>query len=248
MQQQKAKALQPDASRQSLRDLTTNTIRAAILSGQYRPGDRLIEDKLAAEAGVSRNPVRESLRALEAEGLVELKPRRGAFVATLTEDDVLELIELRASLEGLAAKLAARRGDAALVAQIDDLLARGDAAATEPNDNALAELNHEYHELLACAGANRHLMEVMQLLRAKTQWLFGSIMTARARDSWGEHANILRAMRDGDDELAGLLASRHVADVGRFYLARDRDSSELDVDAIGVLVPPVPTSARSRSR
>ncbi len=227
----------------SLRDVTTHEIRAAILSGRFRPGERLVEDKLAADFGVSRNPVRESLRALEAEGLVEIRPRRGAFVATLSDEEVRELIELRASLEGLSARLATRRRSAELAARIDDLLQRGDAAAAAEDGEVLVQLNHEYHTMLAQAGANRHLSEIMQHLRAKTHWLFGALMISRFQQSWQEHAAILRAILAGDEELAALLASRHVVDVGRDFLSRKGAEGTNSASTLNVLVPPAPHAA-----
>ena len=201
---------------------------------------------LATEFGVSRNPVRESLRALEAEGLVEIRPRRGAFVATLSDDEVRELIELRASLEGLSARLATRRRSPELNAQIDDLLQRGDTAAAHADGEVLVQLNHEYHALLATAGANRHLAEIMQHLRAKTHWLFGALMISRFQQSWQEHAAILRAIRGGDEELAALLASRHVADVGRVFLTREGGNGAGHDGNLGALVPPAPVARGTR--
>lgn len=217
------------------------------MSGRYRPGERLVEDKLAADFGVSRNPVRESLRTLEAEGLVEIRPRRGAFVATLSDEEVRELIELRASLEGLGAGLAARRRSAELSAQIEDLLQRGDTAAARQDGEVLVQLNHEYHTLLAKAGGNRHLSEIMEHLRAKTQWLFGTLMISRFQQSWQEHAAILRAIQAGDEQLAALLASRHVVDVGRVFLGRKGVTDTGSDGTLRVLVPPTPPLAKAGS-
>ncbi|MCU9611739.1 GntR family transcriptional regulator, partial [Escherichia coli] len=89
-----------------------------ILKGAYAPGERLVENKLSAELGVSRIPVREALRALASEGLVLIEPRRGASVAKLSPDIVREMVEVRATLEGLNAKLAAQRRDPSLVAEL----------------------------------------------------------------------------------------------------------------------------------
>ena len=86
----------------------TARLRAAILAGRFRPGDRLVEATLARELGISRIPVREALRVLAGEGLVELRPRRGAVIAPLSHRAACEMIEVRASLEGLNARLAAR--------------------------------------------------------------------------------------------------------------------------------------------
>ena len=198
----------------SLRDLIADEIRAAIVAGQYKPGERLIEDRLAARFGVSRNPVREAMRVLESEGLVEVTPRRGATVSTISEAEAQEVIELRAALEAMSARLAARRGDPAMKARIAEVLERGTAAVRAADTEALVRMNTEFHALLAQAGANRFLADFMRSLRDRTHWLFAPTMVSRAAESWQEHAAILRAVEAGDEELAALLASRHVTNVG----------------------------------
>ena len=85
-----------------LREIVTSELRQAILAGRYKPGERLVEDRLAEDFGVSRNPVREALRSLAAEGLVSLTARRGATVAAPSAEDAREMIEVRATLEGYA--------------------------------------------------------------------------------------------------------------------------------------------------
>src|SRR5579871_4359753 len=93
-------------------------LREAMAAGRYKPGERLIEDRLAEEMGVSRIPVREALRVLSAEGWVDITPRRGATVAALSRAVALEMIEVRATLEGLNARLAARHRDDRIVAEL----------------------------------------------------------------------------------------------------------------------------------
>ena len=202
----------------SLREALTNEIRMAIMTGRYQPGDRLVEDRLAEEYGVSRNPVREAMRVLEIEGLVEVKPRRGATVAKFTEDEAREAVELRASLEGLSARLAARRCNDEVRAQIFDLLGRGRRAMEEQNWEALRALNDEFHNLIASAGSNRFLREFMQAMRAKTYWMLAGSKSWRGRDSWKEHEAILHAILNGDEEFASILASRHVYNAGQAFL------------------------------
>ena len=103
--------------------VVSEEIRAMILSGRLKPGERLVEESLSAELGVSRVPVREALLALSAQGLVRIEPRRGATVAEITPKIVAELVEVRALLEGLNARLAAQRHDPEIVAQLEDTLA-----------------------------------------------------------------------------------------------------------------------------
>ena len=202
------------SSHRSLRDVVTDSIREAIVYGQYQPGDRLVEDKLAEQLAVSRNPIREALLALEGEGLVKMVPRKGATVAHLSDEETREIVELRAALEGLSARLAARRCTPELERKIRELLDRGNQLAERDDREALENINRQFHALVAEAGANRYLAEFMRSLRYKTFWLFGSAFEWRAGQSWKEHAEISRAVLAGDEELAAVLANRHVLNVG----------------------------------
>ncbi len=195
----------------SLRDKVTEAIRRAILSGRYRPGDRLVEERLAVEFGVSRNPVREAVLRLAAEGLIEINARRGASVTSLSPREAAELLEIRATLEGATAKMAARRRDPSVAARMRALLQQGDAAM---QPDRLAAVNEQYHDILAGAGQNRMLADLMRSLRDRTSPLFAGLPPPRLRESWDEHARIIRAILDGDDELAALLAYRHVMNAG----------------------------------
>ncbi|MBV8391940.1 MAG: GntR family transcriptional regulator [Alphaproteobacteria bacterium] len=188
----------------------SDRIRGQILSGRRKPGERLIEDRLSAELGVSRVPVREALRGLSAEGLVRIEPRRGASVAEITPEVVSELVEVRALLEGLNARLAAERHDPAIVAELRETLARGNAAAQSGTSAELAELNAEFHERLSVASRNTVLSEMMRGLRERTSLAFALNRRDRAADDWQEHAGVLEAVIAGDGELAALLATRHV--------------------------------------
>ncbi len=200
----------PAAKRVPRSRTLADALRAAILSGRHQPGERLVEDKLAAEYGGSRVPVREALQTLAGEGLVELAPHRGACVADLSGDLAEELVEVRATLEGLNARLAARRRDPAILAALRAVLDRGNDAAAHGTADELAALNREFHELLAHAGSNRVLRDIMRSLRERTELVFRRNSTERAPEDWREHALILAAVVDGDEELATLMATRHV--------------------------------------
>jgi DNA-binding GntR family transcriptional regulator len=198
------------SARASLSRVVSEQIRGRILDGSLRPGERLVEDRLSAELGVSRVPVREALRGLSVEGLVTLLPRRGATVVEITPETVAELVEVRALLEGLNARLAAQRHDPEIVDQLQDTLARGNQAAKTGTAEELAHLNAEFHERLAEASRNTVLSDVMRGLRERTSIAFAINGRARAREDWQEHAGILAAVIAGDAELAALLATRHV--------------------------------------
>jgi DNA-binding GntR family transcriptional regulator len=197
-------------SDRSLSEVVTERIRGRILDGTLKPGERLVEDRLSTELGVSRVPVREALRGLSAEGLVTLLPRRGATVVEVTPESVAELVEVRALLEGLNARLAAQRHDPEIVAQLKETLVRGNEAAKTGNAEELARLNAEFHERLAEASRNSVLSDVMRGLRERTSIAFAINGRTRAREDWEEHAGVLAAVIAGDAELAALLANRHV--------------------------------------
>ncbi|KAA6129636.1 GntR family transcriptional regulator [Cupriavidus sp. H18C1] len=198
------------ASHSPLFALVTDKLRERILKGDYAPGERLVENKLSAELGVSRIPVREALRALASEGLVLIEPRRGASVAKLSPDIVREMVEVRATLEGLNAKLAAQRRDPGLIAELEAVLQQGMEAAAQGKADELLTLNSRFHEVLGNIAANSVLQEMMRSLRERTAVLFGPANTVRARQNWDEHAQILQAVIAGDADLAALLAARHV--------------------------------------
>jgi DNA-binding GntR family transcriptional regulator len=197
-------------SDRSLSEVVTERIRGRILDGTLKPGERLVEDRLSTELGVSRVPVREALRGLSAEGLVTLLPRRGATVVEVTPESVAELVEVRALLEGLNARLAAQRHDPEIVTQLKETLARGNEAAKTGTAEELARLNAEFHERLAEASRNSVLSDVMRSLRERTSIAFAINGRSRAREDWEEHAGVLAAVIAGDAELAALLATRHV--------------------------------------
>ncbi|RAI58033.1 GntR family transcriptional regulator [Roseicella frigidaeris] len=195
------------------------TLREAILAGRLAPGERLVEERLSAELGMSRVPIREAIKQLVVEGLAvpaaEAPGGRGAQVATLSSDAAAELIEVRAVLEGLNARLAARNQAPDKLPRIAALLARGRALPEDAPAALLAALNADYHALLADAGTNRALQELMRPLRERTEMVFHRNSVERAALDWQEHALILTAIAEGDEELAALLAARHVRRAAR---------------------------------
>jgi DNA-binding GntR family transcriptional regulator len=194
----------------SLGEVIRDTLRARILSGDLKTGDRLVEGKLADELGASRIPVREALRALASEGLVTIEPRRGASVAFLSNEVARDLVEVRATLEGLNAKLAAQRRNDKAVADLQAVLNMGIEAARTDKVALLADLNNRFHELLATVAGNDVLTDMVRSLRTRTVMLFANAGAQRARQNWEEHAQILQAVIAGNAELAALLAAQHV--------------------------------------
>lgn len=211
----------------SLHDRVVTELRQAILSGRLKPGERLVEGRLADELGVSRNPVREAIRALASEGLIEVTARRGAAVATMTEQEARETIEVRALLEGHNARLAARRQDKQIIKRIEAVLNKGTAAVTARRFEQLFDLNQQFHRELAAAGQNTVLGDIMQRLRERTAMLFSPMNPGRQARNWDEHAAILRAIIEGDERAAATLASEHVMRAGMDFLVGLNEDGEI---------------------
>lgn len=198
------------ASHPPLTKVVTQTLRERILSGDIPLGERLIEGRLSEELGVSRMPVREALRELASEGLVTIEPRRGASVTTFTEQQKRELVEVRATLESLNAKLAAKRHDPAQIAALQRILAEGTQLLESNDASELSRQNFRFHDAIGNVAGNSVLQDTIRSLRDRTAMIFAPISRVRGKENWQEHAAILRAVIDGDAELAGLLAARHV--------------------------------------
>ena len=197
----------------TLREVVAEELRDMIRRGQLQPGERLLEDRLAEQLGVSRNPVREAIRALENTGLVEVTPRRGAHVATLDPERAVELLELRSVLEAFAAQLAAERRTPEQLAEIREILDNG-RQATAVNDVVKAASAHrQFHLAIERAAGNSYLGPAVEPLRAKTELVFSILVDRRGLLGWGEHVDIFNAIEAGNAEAAQQATRAHMSSV-----------------------------------
>ncbi len=195
-----------------------------IRAGRLMPGDRLRETEVAERLGVSRTPVREAIRQLEADGLVAHVPRHGATLRRLDYAEVMELYEMRAVLEGTAARLAAR---AASDVEIDELSELNDCMAEAGTAPEAARLNGVFHATLLDAAKNRFLAKSMMSLQ-KALMILGPTMLSdavRAEDAMAEHRRILSALksRDGAEAEAAMRAHIEASQRLRIRALRERD-------------------------
>ena len=203
----------------SLREVVVDELRRAIIDGRYQQGERLFEEEIAHELDVSRNPVREALQALAADGFVELLPRRGARVATVSAKRAEELFEVRESLEGLVARLAARHRTDAELNELQLLVRSGGAAVADGDLTVLPDLNTRFHRALALAAHNELLREQLGRLSHLIEWVYKKRITQRSVHSWAEHAGIVDAIAASDEQAALAAASAHIANARAAFFA-----------------------------
>lgn len=193
-----------------------NIIRQSILSGEFSTGDRLVETELVARCGVSRTPVREALRRLQSEGIVNITPNSGASVAIWTEDEFADLYNVRVNLEGMAASLAAKRRSIedieTLRQSVDDMSALLDRHSEDANPDEVARENNTFHNAILSAARSRGLMlaasQVMDaplILRTFRRYTIENL-----NQSLSQHKDILQAIEVGDPEWAQAAMISHI--------------------------------------
>jgi len=197
-------------------DKVISTLRTAILRGTLPAGRRLREPELARELGVSRTPVREALRALEQEGLLQRMPGRGIVVVEITAEDVEEIYTMKAVLEGMAVRLACQRASEKELARLHRFIDDMQVLAERDEIGPYAAMSREFHAALIRAARSRRLAEIYRLVDMPIQRLrvFALSQPGRPRDSVREHRAILEAIARRDAETAEALIRTHVGGAG----------------------------------
>ena len=203
-------ARRPGADGGSLGATAYRRLADAIRDGELAPGTRLREEDLAASLQMSRTPVREALRQLQAEGLLEQDAQRGMAVSRLDHQQMTELYLMRDVLEGTAARLAARHASEAEVAVLRDLV---EVEAKLGRDaKQLARHNQRFHEALYLAAHNRYLLKTLNALRDAMSLLGETTYAAagRAKSALAEHRAIVEAIASGDAAAAEAATRAHI--------------------------------------
>jgi DNA-binding GntR family transcriptional regulator len=209
-------------------DVAYTTLREAILQGDLRPGDRLAEEQLAREFGVSRTPIREAIFRLEAEHFAIRQVRRGLVVRTISEEEVLEVYSVRAALDRLAASLAAEYATVPERARLHWLNEQIRVAAERAERAEMIELNIQFHEALSEAAHNGVLLhfvkEIHNWVRRYEEATFS--VPARAGANMAEHRAIIEAIDRGDPDGAGRVAAEHMSSARQARIAMLRASAD----------------------
>lgn len=196
-----------------LRDVVFNTLRDAILTGKLVPGERLMENQLAEKLGVSRTPVREALRMLELENLVELVPRKGAQVLDMSEKDIINILEVRSALEGLATSVACKKMTKEDLQQLKNMEVDFEKAVAENDVEHFVDIDEDFHDLIFAATENDKLINIFRNLRIQ---LYRYRM-AQAKNNEtsmstivAHHRSIIRAIENHDAEEGASIAQGHI--------------------------------------
>ncbi|KOT43113.1 GntR family transcriptional regulator [Streptomyces caelestis] len=184
-------------------------IRDDIVAGVHERGGRLTEEVLARRYGVSRVPVREALRTLEAEGFVVTRRHAGACVAEPTEQEAADLLEMRMLLEPLGASRAAQRRTEAHLKVLRGLVRLGQERARQGHSDDLRSLSGWFHETLAQATGSPALTSTLTQLRHKIAWMYAAEGPSDPVGYWAEHGAITDAVARGDGDRARSLTALH---------------------------------------
>lgn len=215
-------------SYRTLQELVTDRIREAILRGWLKPGQRLDQAEIAERFQVSRMPVREALRTLEAEGLVKFYPHRGVEVCELSSEEIEEIYQIRSVLEAMAVQLAVPRFNEEADRRLSAILKEMEEVADDPL--AWATLNNRFHQTLYAVSGRARLCGIIESLRNTVQpYVLRDIShPTRAHHAMAEHRAILEACRAGDANRAAELVVQHLKRVSENLVSilRERKGSQ----------------------
>lgn len=211
-----------------LRDVVFNTLRQAILTGELKPGERLMEIHLANKLGVSRTPIREAIRKLELEGLVTMIPRRGAEVAQITEKSMNDVLEVRRALDSLCVELACERITQEDTERLGLACEAFEAAVRTGDIKKIARADVELHDIIVQATGNQRLVQLInnlseQMYRYRFEYIKDSTQHQRLID---EHRMIYESIVKKDKEAASQAAHVHIDNQKKAIIAQIRSEKK----------------------
>ena len=195
-----------------LRDVVFNTLRQAILRGEMEPGERLMEIQLAQKLGVSRTPIREAIRKLELEGLVIMIPRKGAEVAHITEKDMRDVLEVRATLEELVVALACKNVTDEKLAELKTANKLFETAIVSKDVVNIVDADVHFHDIIYTMTDNARLIQIINNLREQMyRYRLEYVKDARTHSILiSEHNDIIKQLKDRNVEHAKKVIYQHI--------------------------------------
>lgn len=220
-------SIKVDRSTKTLRELTLENMRGAIFSGHFKPGERLVERNLCAQLDVSRSVVREVLRHLETEGLVETVPHQGPVVASLDADRAAQIYEIRALLEGHAARLCAEKASDATIQRLGELNDRIQAAFREDDFHEVLVRTSAFYEAMFIGSGLTMAWDIVQSLNARINRLRAMTISSSGRkaEAAAEMERIVQALHQRDPQAAQQASEAHVRRVAEIAAQRLADTA-----------------------
>jgi DNA-binding GntR family transcriptional regulator len=208
-----------------IRSQVVETLRTAITSGRFTPGQRLVEKDLCDLLGVSRPSVREALRELESEGLINTIPFRGPLVTMLTAEDAASIYEVRGVLEALAAKLFAEKASPEQIKELSDSVETLDAAYASQDVEQILVAKKAFYEVLLTGSQNGIIPSVLRTMNARITQLRRVSLSSPKRlpGSMKEIRAVLKAIKARDPEAAFQASMRHIAEAQKVAIAKLKD-------------------------
>ena len=216
----------------SLRERILTALRDAILSGEFKPGQTLIETELASQLGVSRAPLREALQILNSEGLVETVPYRGTTVRRLTQKDIEEIYSLRSVLESFAVRRLIAQNEAETIVPLRELYVAMLAAADENDIRRVNMIDRDFHDTLIDLSEHSMLQASWNMVAVRIRQVMAlrNMSNNDLRQVALNHLPLLEALEQGDAEKAVAIIEKHVASAGDLviqdWVTREQDSDE----------------------
>ncbi len=195
-----------------LREMVYEELKMKILTGAIIPGMRMMEIELAEDMGVSRTPIREAIRKLEKEGLVTIEPRRGAYASQISTDDMVEILEVRQDLEGLAAGMAATRMNEAQLKELEEVSKLYNKAVVNGNMKSMIKYDTRFHRIIVDSCNNSVLVQMIEQLQElvlRFRYIYYDNFK-RAENMPEEHADIFNAIASGNADAARKAADVHI--------------------------------------
>lgn len=207
-----------------LRDVVFNTLRQAILTGELKPGERLMEIHLANKLGVSRTPIREAIHKLELEGLVTMIPRRGAEVSQITEKSMQDVLEVRRALDALCAELACDRITDGELEKLRLACETFESAVRTKDTKKIAQADVALHDIIVCATGNQRLIQLVNNLSEQMyRYRFEYIKDAGQHETLiAEHRIIYESLVAKDKQTAAAAAKTHIDNQEKAIIRRIR--------------------------
>jgi len=195
-----------------LRDVVFHTLREAILKGELKPGERLMELQLASRLGVSRTPIREAIRMLQQEGLAVTIPRRGAEVAKMTEKDMEDVLQIREALEILAVKLACEKVTKEQLGQLEKAVEGFERAVKTGDLKQIAQSDIDFHDKIFGAADNPKLVTLLnnireQIYRYRIEYLKDEKNYPNLIE---EHRQIFQGLKNRDKDFVAVMTEKHL--------------------------------------